>query len=113
MDTRQFSDSFILAHREYFPSNALMLVQEKLQTLPESQQASVQAISFKNPIVVLILSIFFGAFGVDRFYLGDVLLGVLKLITLGGFGVWALVDIYFCFVKSKQINLDKLQSVIR
>lgn len=38
------------------------------------------------------LSIFFGGFGADRFYLGRTDTGFLKLFTLGGFGVWSLID---------------------
>lgn len=41
----------------------------------------------------LVLSILLGALGVDRFYLGYTLLGILKLITAGGFGVWWLIDL--------------------
>jgi len=39
------------------------------------------------------LSIFAGQFGIDRFYLGKIGTGVLKLITFGGFGIWWLIDI--------------------
>lgn len=46
-----------------------------------------------NWILALLISIFFGSLGVDRFIMGHIGLGFLKLITFGGFGVWWLVDI--------------------
>ena len=47
----------------------------------------------KSKVVALILSIFLGELGIDRFYLGYIVTGILKLITCGGFGIWWLIDL--------------------
>jgi TM2 domain-containing membrane protein YozV len=44
--------------------------------------------------LAVLLSLFLGGLGVDRFYLGYKLKGVLKLLTLGGFGIWYLADLF-------------------
>ena len=55
----------------------------------------------KSWMVALLLSIFAGSLGVDRFYLGYIGLGVAKLLTCGGCGIWGLIDIIM-------IAMDKL-----
>ncbi len=62
-----------------------------------------------NWVLTLIMSIVFGCLGVDRFLMGHVGLGILKLITLGGCGVWWLVDLILIATKHKFNGIEWVQ----
>ncbi len=49
--------------------------------------------SDKDYLITFLFSYFLGVLGVDRFYLGEVGLGLAKLFTFGGCGVWAFIDV--------------------
>ncbi len=48
---------------------------------------------WQRQLTILIISFLAGYFGLDRFYRGEIVWGVLKLITMGGVGIWYLVDV--------------------
>ena len=64
-------------------------VAQQVQQVQPVQQMN----SEKDWMVTLILAILVGGLGIDRFYSGSILLGVLKLVTLGGLGLWWLIDL--------------------
>lgn len=54
--------------------------------------------SEKKILPAFLLCFFFGVFGVHRFYVGKVGTGILQLVTLGGLGIWALIDFIMIIV---------------
>jgi len=59
-----------------------------------------------NWMLALLMSIFFGSFGIDRFVMGHIGLGILKLITAGGFGIWWLIDVILIATKYHFRNIN-------
>ncbi|KAI8967993.1 hypothetical protein BDF20DRAFT_202519 [Mycotypha africana] len=60
---------------------------------PKDVLYDTTCVSDRSWFVALLLSIFFGPLGVDRFYLGYIFLGLLKLITAGLGGIWWTIDV--------------------
>ena len=57
-------------------------------------------VSDKDWLVALLLAFFLGVFGVHRFYTGHIGIGIAQLLTLGGCGIWALIDFILIIVDS-------------
>jgi TM2 domain-containing membrane protein YozV len=49
--------------------------------------------SDKDFVATALLCFFVGVFGIHRFYVGKTMSGIIQLLTLGGLGIWALVDL--------------------
>ncbi len=104
-------DMFMIAMNEKFPQDKIMAIREQLSRLDDSKFVAIQSINYKNPTTLLILSLLFGSLGVDRFMLDEAGLGVLKLLTCGGFGIWTIVDWFLIMGKTKEYNYIKFSQI--
>lgn len=93
-----------------FPEYALRDIYTQLENMDFSE-ASIRMAHTKDPIVVLLISIFLGQFGIDRFYIGDTTMGVLKLITCGGCGIWTIIDWFLIMGDTKNKNYNKINEI--
>ena len=69
------------------------MVQKSGSPYPSPASTVPGLFSQKQWLTALLLSIFLGGLGVDRFYLGHTGIGIGKLLTLGGCGIWSLIDV--------------------
>ena len=102
-------DLFLLTHSKSFETHHLSFIREKLLALDDSQWIIIQSINIKDPMLSLIISIVGGHFGIDRFLIGDIGLGIGKLITCGGIGIWTVIDWFLIMDATRDSNFKKLQ----
>lgn len=100
-------EMFIATQGSNFPAERLMEIRQKLEQMDDNKFMIVQAMQYRSPMTLLLVSLFAGAYGVDRFMLGDTGLGVAKLLTLGGCGIWAIIDWFTVQDRTRQVNYNK------
>jgi TM2 domain-containing membrane protein YozV len=105
-------DMFIMANGKFFESHHLAQIRDRLIALDDSKWGVVQTLQFKDPTTSIIVSLLAGGLGIDRFMIGDTGIGVGKLLTCGGLGIWTIVDWFMIMGATREKNLEKLQSVL-
>lgn len=107
----------------------------RLTEAPESAYEAVMGAKIKNVWVTVVLSVFLGMFGVDRFYSKDLEMGIAKatgtlvalivylvsfllgfpsigLVALVGIALWCIVDIFLAYKETKRYNYDVLNEIL-
>lgn len=99
----------MMSNSKFFPSEQLPMLRERLLALDDSKFGMLQTISYKDPGTMIIVSVLAGSFGLDRFLIGNTGLGVGKLLTCGGIGIWTIVDWFNIQSATRALNLAKIQ----
>jgi TM2 domain-containing membrane protein YozV len=105
-------DMFIMSNSKFFESHQLAGIRDRLIQIDDSRWSVIQTQQFKDPTTSLIVSILAGGLGIDRFIIGDTGLGVGKLLTCGGLGVWTIVDWFMIQTATREKNFAKLSQVL-
>jgi len=105
-------DMFIMMNNKYFDSTQLPILKKMLLEVDESKWISIQMLQFKDPTTSLIVSLFVGTYGIDRFMIGDVGLGIGKLLTCGGLFIWTIVDWFMIQAATREKNMQKVHEIL-
>lgn len=100
-------NQFVMMNADKFPPMMIQQIKSKLETLNEEQESTLMATEWKSPTVGLVLALFVGGLGVDRFWLGDTGSGIGKLLTCGGLGIWCIIDWFTAMDRIKKYNYAK------
>lgn len=105
-------DMYIMTNQKYFPEGKIVYLKDKLRTMDDEKFSLISTIEMKDPTTILLVSIFLGVLGIDRFMLGDTGMGILKLLTCGCCGILTIIDWFTVSKKAKEVNFNKVMSLI-
>lgn len=111
MDTTRV-DFLLSSLNGKLPPEKMLFLRDRLLTVDDSRLSLIQTLNFRDPVMMFLISFFAGHFGIDRFLLGQTGLGIAKLLTCGGLGVWTLVDWFLVMGMTREQNYQKLATAI-
>lgn len=105
-------DMFVMTNQKYLPAEKIVFLKQKMMEIDETKFALASSVEFKDPTTLLLVSIFLGFLGVDRFMLGETGMGILKLLTCGCCGILTIIDWFTVQKKAKELNFNNLMLVL-
>ena len=109
---QQKVDMYIAANAKNFESHLIPQIHDMLSKADDSRFLMIQSLNLKDPTTMLIVSLFGGHFAVDRFLIGDTGVGIAKLLTCGGLGIWTIVDWFLIMGRTRELNFMSLQRAL-
>lgn len=108
----QMINMFMINNSKFFPQQSLHMVKQRLEGLPEQNIIAAMSYDLKDPTMVLIVSVVAGVLGIDRFLIGDVGWGLLKLFTGGLCGILVIIDWFTISNRTKEVNLRNFLTIL-
>ena len=109
--TREQIDQLIDMNCDKLSPEYIPAIRERLENVDEDV-AQLAFADCKGEILMMVMAWLFGCYGVDRFMVGEVGLGVAKLLTCGGCGIWSLIDCFTVPSRTRKYNSEKILSRI-
>ena len=106
--TKDKVDMYIMTNQKFLPAEKTVFLKQKLLAADEAKFNLASSVELKDPNTLLLVSIFLGSLGIDRFMLGDIGMGILKLLTLGLCGILTIIDWFTVQKRARELNYSKL-----
>lgn len=106
---QEMIQAFAMKNSGMFDAADLAVIQEKLANLDDSSVPVIMGIEFKNPTTITLIAVFLGW---ERFFLDDIGLGVAKLLTCYGFGIWGFIDMFTAGKRARRYNFKKFNEAL-
>ncbi|MDO7581245.1 MAG: TM2 domain-containing protein [Flavobacteriaceae bacterium] len=101
-----------MSNGKFFEIHQINTIKDRLNEVDDSKWAMLSTAQFKDPTTTLIVSLLVGSFGIDRFMIGDTGLGIGKLLTCGGMGLWTIIDWFMIQKATREANMKQIQQFL-
>lgn len=105
---QQKVEMYLMSNQKMFPPEKIAFLKEKMLAAGPEKENLLLAIDLKSPTTMIVVSILLGGLGIDRFMLGDVGMGILKLLTGGVCGIMTIVDWCTIMKRTRELNFNNL-----
>lgn len=105
-------DMFIMTNQKNLPAEKIPFLRDRLMQCDPQRWVMVSSVEMKDPTTLLLLSLFLGGWGVDRFMLGETGMGLLKLLTGGCCGVLTIIDWFSVQNKTRELNFQRIMALL-
>jgi hypothetical protein len=99
---------WFIINAENFRPVDIVVIRKKIEKMDDNQFLILQSTSFEKPSTILLIAILLGW---ERFWLDDILFGILKLITFNGCFVWWFIDIFTAKKRAQKYNFNKFMKL--
>ena len=100
--------AWLAANSNKFNASDLVFIRQKLEKMSADNVAVLSSVELKDPIIGLILCLFLGCLGVHRFWLKQIGMGVLELLTGGLCGLLTLIDLFTIMGETRKCNFTAI-----
>ena len=103
-------DQFMLQKGKFFPPEKTMYIKERFMAQDDSKSYLLDSVPLMNPSTFLVVGLILP--GVEKMMMGDNAMGLLKICTCGGAGIWWFIDLFTISKKVKDLNFSKFMTMI-
>ena len=102
-------DMFLSMNAENFYPQDAVVIRDRLEQLDDDKFYLVSSVTLWKPSTILLIAIFLGW---ERFFLDDIALGVIKVVTCYGCMIWWLIDLFTAQDRAKRYNFTKVMQAL-
>ena len=101
-----------MSNQKNLPADKIVYLREKMLAADEGKFGLLTTVDIKDSTTLLLISIFLGGLGIDRFMLGDTGMGILKLLTGGVCGILTIIDWFTVQNKTRELNYNNIMAIL-